>query len=197
MKYLFTAFFLLTFTSPCKSQEMKEYLVYIFHEDWKKNSSKWNTGDYLWIVPYDTCCTKIDTQLKPLFVTEDQRFFLDDVDYQKQGIGNLPIILDDKSDPYGYMLFKNKKLIQKVEYKYLYANTKRVLSIYVGPIKAICKDDYLGFYKKSVIRIDGTLDIWDDFWKNDATNTNSYLFSDLSNFNFIVSYEINGSGKGN
>ena len=23
----------------------EEHLVYIFHEDWKKNSTKWNTGD--------------------------------------------------------------------------------------------------------------------------------------------------------
>lgn len=189
MRYLFATFILLIFTSPCKSQEIKEYLVYVFHEDWKKNSLKWNTGDYLWIVPYDTCYTKIDTQLKPLFVTEDQRLFLDDSGFQKQGIGDLPIVLKDKSDSYGYMLFKNKKLIQKYEYKYQYSNTKRVLNIYIVPIKAICKDDYLGFYKKEVIRIDDTIDIWDGFWKNGTTNKEPYLYCDFSFFDFIVSYK--------
>ena len=79
MKYLFTTFFLLTLTSSCRGQEIKEYLVYIFHEDWKRNSLKWNTGDFLWIIPYDSSCSKIDNdQLKPLFVTGEQRFFLDE-----------------------------------------------------------------------------------------------------------------------
>lgn len=179
----------LTLTLSCKSQEIKKYLVYIFHEDWKKNSLKWNTGDYLWIVPYDTCCIKIkNAQLTPLFVTKEQRFFLDDIDLQKQGVGNLPIILNDKSDPYGYMLFKKRKLIQEYEYQNLSSNTIRVLKIYIVPIKAVCKEDNLGFYKKNVIRIDDTIEIWDDFWKNNATNTKPYLFCDFSFFNYIVSY---------
>lgn len=180
---------LLTHTSSCSSQEVKEYIVYIFHEDWKRNSLKWNTGDYLWIIPYDSCCKKVDSaRLKPLFVTEEQRFFLNGLDNQKQGVGDLPIVLNDKSDSYGYMLFKNRKLIQKYEYRYLYSNTKKVLNIYVVPIKAICKDDYLGFYKKNVIRIDDTLEIWDGFWKNNVSNSKPYLYIDFSVFNFIVSY---------
>lgn len=188
MKYLFTIIILLTSAFSCKSQE-KKYLVYIFHEDWKKNSLKWNTGDYLWIIPYDSCCTKIDvTQLKPLFVTEEQKFFLHDTDSKKLGIGELPIILNDKSDYYGYMLFKNKKLTQKYEYKKIYSNIKRVLKVYVVPVKAICEEDYLGVYKKRVMRIDHTLEIWNSFWKDYPTKTNPYLFCDFSAFNFIVSY---------
>ena len=189
MKFLFTTFIFLTLTSSCRSQDIKEYLVYIFHEDWKRNSLKWNIGDYLWIIPYDGSCKKIDgIQLKPLFVTEEQRFFLDELDNQKLGIGDLPIVLNDKSDSYGYMLFKNRKLIQKYENQYLYSNAKRVLKIYVVPIKAICKDDYLGFYKKNVIRIDGILEIWDGFWKANTINKNLYLNFDFSSFNFLVSY---------
>ena len=189
MKFLFTTFIFLTLTSSCRSQDIKEYIVYIFHEDWKRNSLKWNIGDYLWIIPYDGSCKKIDgVQLKPLFVTEEQRFFLDELDNQKLGIGDLPIVLNDKSDSYGYMLFKNRKLIQKYENQYLYSNAKRVLKIYVVPIKAICKDDYLGFYKKNVIRIDGILEIWDGFWKANTINKNLYLNFDFSSFNFLVSY---------
>ncbi len=189
MKFLFTTFIFLTLTSSCRSQDIKEYIVYIFHEDWKRNSLKWNIGDYLWIIPYDGSCKKIDgVQLKPLFVTEEQRFFLDELDNQKLGIGDLPIVLNDKSDSYGYMLFKNRKLIQKYENQYLYSNAKRVLKIYVVPIKAICKDDYLGFYKKNVIRIDGILEIWDGFWKANTINKNPYLNFDFSSFNFLVSY---------
>ncbi len=189
MKYLFTTFFFLTLTLSCRSQEVKEYLVYIFHEDWKRNSSKWNTGDFLWIIPYDNSCSKIDNdQLKPLFVTEEQRFFLDESDNKKQGIGDLPIVLNDKSDSFGYMLFKNRKLIQKYEHRYLYSNTKSILNIYIVPIRAICKEDHLGFYKKNVIRIDDTLEIWDGFWKNDDINTKPYLYSDFSYLNFVVSY---------
>lgn len=189
MKFLFTTFIFLTLTSSCRSQDIKEYIVYIFHEDWKRNSLKWNIGDYLWIIPYDGSCKKIDgVQLKPLFVTEEQRFFLDELDNQKLGIGDLPIVLNDKSDSYGYMLFKNRKLIQKYENQYLYSNAKRVLKIYVVPIKAICKDDYLGYYKKNVIRIDGILEIWDGFWKANTINKNLYLNFDFSSFNFLVSY---------
>ena len=189
MKFLFTTFIFLTLTSSCRSQDIKEYIVYIFHEDWKRNSLKWNIGDYLWIIPYDGSCKKIDgVQLKPLFVTEEQRFFLDELDNQKLGIGDLPIVLNDKSDSYGYMLFKNRKLIQKYENRNMLSNTKRVLKIYVVPIKAICKDDYLGFYKKNVIRIDGILEIWDGFWKANTINKNLYLNFDFSSFNFLVSY---------
>ena len=188
MRYLLTTFILLSLSFSCRGQEMKEYLVYIFHEDWKKDSSKWNTGDYLWIAPYDTNCTVNDVQFFPLFVTEEQRFFLDDSDNLKQGIGDLPIVLNDKSDSNGYMLFKNRKLIQKYEYENLYSNIKRVLNIFVVPIKAVCKDDILGLYKKSVIRIDDRIEIWDGFWKNDTTNTKPYLLYDFSKINFIVSY---------
>lgn len=189
MKYLFTTFFFLTLTSSFRGQEIKKYIVYIFHEDWKRNSLKWNTGDYLWIIPYDGCCNIIDgVQLKPFFVTEEQLFFLDELDNQKQGIGDLPIVLNDKSDSYGYMLFKNRKLIQKYENRNMLSNTKRVLKIYVVPIKAICKDDYLGFYKKNVTRVDGTLEIWDGFWKEDSINKYPYLNCDFSSFNFLVSY---------
>ena len=92
--------------------------MFIFHEDWENKSLKWNTGDYLWIVPYDTCHKKMDEdQLKPLFVTKEQLFFLDDSVSQNQGVGELPIVLKDKKDSFGYMLFKNRKLIQKYEYK--------------------------------------------------------------------------------
>lgn len=66
MNNLLATFLLLSLTSPCGCQEIKKYIVYIFHEDWKRNSSKWNTGDYLWIIPYDACCTEINiAQLKP------------------------------------------------------------------------------------------------------------------------------------
>ena len=192
MKYLVTTFVLLTLTLSCRIQETKEYLVYIFHEDWKKSSTKWNTGDYLWIVPYDTSCTEIkNAQLKPLFVTEEQRSSLDDKDFQKQGVGDLPIVLNDKSDASGYMLFKNKKQIQKYDYKYLYSNTERILEVYVVPIKAVCKDDSLGYYKKSVTRIDDTFEIWDDFWKDETINNNPYLSHDFSSFDFFVSYKKN------
>ena len=94
-----------------------------------------------------------EDQLKPLFVTKEQLFFLDDSVSQNQGVGELPIVLKDKKDSYGYMLFKNRKLIQKYEYKNLYSKIKRVLCIYAVPIKAVCKDDYMGFYKKNVRRI--------------------------------------------
>lgn len=189
MKYLFTTIILMILTLSCRSQDVNKYLVYIFHEDWKKNSLKWNTGDYLWILPYDTCCTKININLlKPLFVTEEQKLFLDDIDSKKQGIGELPIILNDKSDPYGYILFKNRKLIQKHEYKNQYSGIKKVLNVHIVPIKAVCKDDYFGVYKKDVIRIDNALEIWDDFWKNGSTNKDPFLFYDFSFFNFIVSY---------
>lgn len=189
MRFLFTTLIMLTLTSSSRSQNIKEYIVFIFHEDWENKSLKWNTGDYLWIVPYDTCHKKMDDdQLKPLFVTKEQLFFLDDSVSQNQGVGELPIVLKDQTDSYGYMLFKNRKLIQKYEYKNLYSKIKRILCIYAVPIKAVCKDDYMGFYKKSVRRIDDTLEIWDGFWKKDATNTKPYLFYDFSSFNFIVSY---------
>ncbi len=192
MRYLLTTFIFLALTSSVRSQESKEYLVYIFHEDWKKNSSKWNTGDYIWIVPYDTCRTEIkNSQFKPLFVTEEQRSSLDDKDTQKQGVGVLPIVLNDKSDSSGYMLFKNKKQIQKYDYKYLYSNAERTLGVYVVPIKAVCKDDSLGYYKKSVTRIDDTFEIWDDFWKDETINNNPYLSHDFSSFDFFVSYKKN------
>ena len=174
--------------------------MYIFHEDWKRYSSRWNTGDYLWIIPYDTCCTEINiTQLEPFFVTEEQKNELDDS--QEQGVGNLPVVLNDKSDICGYMLFKKRKLIQKYKYKNFYSGIKRTLSVHVVPIKAVCKNDYLGFYKKRVRRIDGAFEIWNGFWKNEVANTAPYLFRDFSLFNFKVSYEpensvINGDGSG-
>ena len=110
-----------------------------------------------------------------MFVTKEQLFFLDDSVSQNQGVGELPIVLKDKKDSYGYMLFKNRKLIQKYEHKNLCSKIKRVLCIYAVPIKAVCKDDYMGFYKKNVRRIDDTLEIWDGFWKEDVTNTKPYL----------------------
>lgn len=79
-------------------------------------------------------------------MTEEQKNELDDS--QEQGIGNLPVILNDKSDFYGYTLFKKRKLIQKYKYTNFYSGINRTLSVHVVPIKTTCKDDYLGLYKK-------------------------------------------------
>ena len=93
----------------------------------------------------------------------------------------------------GYLLFKKKKLIQKYEYKNLYSGIKRKLSVYVVPIKAICRDDNLGHYKKSVMRIDDPIEIWDGFWKEKSINIKPYLSCDFSLFDFIVSYKQVGT----
>lgn len=65
---------------------------------------------------------------------------------------------------------------------------ERVLNVYAVPIKAHCKEDTLGYYKKDVIRIDGNFEIWHDFWKHEAKNSSPYMTHDFSSFNFVVSY---------
>ena len=190
MKYLIMLFFLLALSTICRGQECKKYIVYIFHEDWKKDSRKWSVGDYIWIIPYDSCCTSINkSQLKPLFITKEQRETLNDISLRNLGVGTeAPLKLNDKSDIFGYMLFKNRKLIQIFNEKYLRNSCKRELSVYAVPIIAICKDDCLGFFKKEVLRIDDKCDIWHEFWNSNTINSQPYFVCNFSNFDFVVSY---------
>ena len=66
-------FILLMFVAAnSNAQELTHYLVFTFEKTWKKNRFFSDGGDYLWIVPLDSCFGRVSYKEKmmPLFILE-------------------------------------------------------------------------------------------------------------------------------
>lgn len=171
-------------------QAEHKYLIFTFDHRYKieKLRGFFGSADHIWIVPFDSCKTGIcEDKMNPLFVTEELLDDLDDPMYSDSGVGNFFVDKYVKQDTVAWLLYKNRKKIQERTIEYAHIKSKDVLTIYFVPIIAKCQTHQFGYYKNTIITIDGTPSIWSDFWKEEKDFVNSLLCHDFSDFDYIVS----------
>ena len=189
-------FFLNIGNSFC--QESGKFLVFTFNCVYEVGEYKHGTGDNLWIIPYDSCLTNFsDRKLTPLFVDDYLINSLSDSITNNQSFGYFPTT-DYESNSNALKILKNRRTIQCRTTKFFFKNSKEQLDIYLTPIIAECRSHEFGFYKECVYTINGTLEIWKDFWdKTDNRILQLILNHDFSKFRYRVSISQKDDFNGN
>ena len=189
-------FFLNIGNSFC--QESGKFLVFTFNCVYEIGEYKHGTGDNLWIIPYDSCLTNFsDRKLTPLFVDDYLINSLSDSITNNQSFGYFPTT-DYESNSNALKILKNRRTIQCRTTKFFFKNSKEQLDIYLTPIIAECRSHEFGFYKECVYTINGTLEIWKDFWdKTDNRILQLILNHDFSKFRYRVSISQKDDPNGN
>ena len=189
-------FFLNIGNSFC--QESGKFLVFTFNCVYEIGEYKHGTGDNLWIIPYDSCLTNFsDRKLTPLFVDDYLINSLSDSITNNQSFGYFPTT-DYESNSNALKILKNRRTIQCRTTKFFFKNSKEQLDIYLTPIIAECRSHEFGFYKECVYTINGTLEIWKDFWdKTDNRILQLILNHDFSKFRYRVSISQKDGLNGN
>lgn len=189
-------FFLNIGNSFC--QESGKFLVFTFNCVYEIGEYKHGTGDNLWIIPYDSCLTNFsDRKLTPLFVDDYLINSLSDSITNDQSFGYFPTT-DYESNSNALKILKNRRTIQCRTTKFFFKNSKEQLDIYLTPIIAECRSHEFGFYKECVYTINGTLEIWKDFWdKTDNRILQLILNHDFSKFRYRVSISHKEDLNGN
>lgn len=189
-------FFLNIGNSFC--QESGKFLVFTFNCVYEIGEYKHGTGDNLWIIPYDSCLTNFsDRKLTPLFVDDYLINSLSDSITNNQSFGYFPTT-DYESNSNALKILKNRRTIQCRTTKFFFKNSKEQLDIYLTPIIAECRSHEFGFYKECVYTINGTLEIWKDFWdKTDNRILQLILNHDFSKFRYRVSISRKDDLNGN
>ena len=189
-------FFLNIGNSFC--QKSGKFLVFTFNCVYEIGEYKHGTGDNLWIIPYDSCLTNFsDRKLTPLFVDDDLINSLSDSITNNQSFGYFPTT-DYESNGNAPKILKNRRTIQCRTTKFFFKNSKEQLDIYLTPIIAECRSHEFGFYKECVYTINGTLEIWKDFWdKTDNRILQLILNHDFSKFMYRVSISQKDDLNGN
>ena len=179
-------FFLNIGNSFC--QKSGKFLVFTFNCVYEIGEYKHGTGDNLWIIPYDSCLTNFsDRKLTPLFVDDYLINSLSDSITNNQSFGYFPTT-DYESNSNALKILKNRRTIQCRTTKFFFKNSKEQLDIYLTPIIAECRSHEFGFYKECVYTINGTLEIWKDFWdKTDNRILQLILNHDFSKFRYRIS----------
>ena len=189
-------FFLNIGNSFC--QESGKFLVFTFNCVYEIGEYKHGTGDNLWIIPYDSCLINFsDRKLTPLFVDDYLINSLSDSITNNQSFGYFPTT-DYESNSNALKILKNRRTIQCRTTKFFFKNSKEQLDIYLTPIIAECRSHEFGFYKECVYTINGTLEIWKDFWdKTDNRILQLILNHDFSKFMYRVSISQKDDLNGN
>ena len=189
-------FFLNIGNSFC--QKSGKFLVFTFNCVYEIGEYKHGTGDNLWIIPYDSCLTNFsDRKLTPLFVDDYLINSLSDSITNNQSFGYFPTT-DYESNSNALKILKNRRTIQCRTTKFFFKNSKEQLDIYLTPIIAECRSHEFGFYKECVYTINGTLEIWKDFWdKTDNRILQLILNHDFSKFRYRVSISHKEDLNGN
>ena len=189
-------FFLNIGNSFC--QESGNFLVFTYNCVYEIGEYKHGTGDNLWIIPYDSCLTNFsDRKLTPLFVDDYLINSLSDSITNNQSFGYFPTT-DYESNSNALKILKNRRTIQCRTTKFFFKNSKEQLDIYLTPIIAECRSHEFGFYKECVYTINGTLEIWKDFWdKTDNRILQLILNHDFPKFRYRVSISQKADLNGN
>ena len=179
-------------------QKSGKFLVFTFNCVYEIGEYKHGTGDNLWIIPYDSCLTNFsDRKLTPLFVDDYLINSLSDSITNNQSFGYFPTT-DYESNSNALKILKNRRTIQCRTTKFFFKNSKEQLDIYLTPIIAECRSHEFGFYKECVYTINGTLEIWKDFWdKTDNRILQLILNHDFSKFRYRVSISHKEDLNGN
>lgn len=167
-------------------QDNQKYIVFIFNYRW--TSGGWNTGDFLWAIPYDSCHNPIDNNnIIPLFAEEGQILDLNDSVISNQSFGEWPVgdYLPKGSDLWS--LYRNRRLIHKIDYKYIPDKRKRTTNIYMVPIIAKISKRKFGYYKEDIFLLESLDNIWEEFWDKEDEAWHYILQHDFCGYNFIVS----------
>ena len=114
-----------------------------------------------------------------------------------QSFGYFPTT-DYESNSNALKILKKRRTIQCRTTKFFFKNSKEQLDIYLTPIIAECRSHEFGFYKECVYTINGTLEIWKDFWdKTDNRILQLILNHDFSKFRYRVSISQKDDLNGN
>ena len=169
-------------------QKSEKFLVFTFNCVYEIGEYKHGTGDNLWIIPYDSCLTNFSDRIfSPLFADDDLINSLSDSITNSQSFGYFPTA-DYESNSNALKILKNRRKIQSRTTKFFFKNSTEQLDIYLTPIIAECRSHEFGFYKECVYTINGTLEIWKDFWdKTDNRILQLILNHDFSKFGYRVS----------
>lgn len=172
-----------------KGQSEQQYLVFTFNRTYECEGYQHGTADHVWIIPFDSCIDGIrENDMKPLFVDEFQLECLNDTTNYDSGIGEYPIVEYSRKDSIAWLLYKNRKSVQKRIIKTSYPRSKDVLHIYCVPIIAKCSTHEFGYERIPVVTIDEMPEIWDNFWNGrDSNLQRKILQHDFSDFEYIVS----------
>ncbi|MBO4596482.1 MAG: hypothetical protein J5676_01195 [Bacteroidaceae bacterium] len=157
-------FILLMFVAAnSNAQELTHYLVFTFEKTWKKNRFFSDGGDYLWIVPLDSCFGRVPYKEKmmPLFILEyDLDLDLIKSDNGMIGIGYWAVDECDYINEPGMKILKqNRKLVQQIKTCYTHPKDERTISVYITPISAKCKIRGFGIHNFPVCTFETPLDL--------------------------------------
>ena len=187
MKYVCVLIVLLFSVVDARAQNVKHYLVFTFQQQWKSDKLSWNTGDYLWIVPYDSCgSTSFVKDVVPLFAEEFQLNCLYDEETNNSDYGQWPITREDYKQPIIRLLRKNRKLIQVIHSCHPHIKSSRTLKVYLTPISAQCLVRYLGYKKREVLVLESNPSIWKEFWSLPEKEIKNILSYDFSTYDYVV-----------
>ncbi|MBR6287174.1 MAG: hypothetical protein IKR18_09365 [Bacteroidaceae bacterium] len=182
MKRLFV-FLLLLHGMFVFCQTSQKYIILTFNEKFQIRKYVHVTGDYLWIVPFDSCKNGLNVNaMRPLFANKDQLCILNDSTANNTAIGQFPIgeWEYNKSDMNLWKLYKNRRLVQKEETDYNYPKARKTFSVYITPIVGKCATRLFSYYKKEVITLDEKIDLWPEFW----TTSDDKLLRSITHYNF-------------
>lgn len=187
MKYVYFLIFLFFSVVDAKAQNIKHYLVFTFQQQWKSDKLSWNTGDYLWIVPYEACgSTSFVKDAVPLFAEKFQLDCLYDEETNNSNFGQWPIMREDYKQPIMKLLKKNRKLIQVVHSYHKHTKFSKTLKVFITPISVQCLVRYLGYKKREVLVFESSPSVWKDFWSLPEIEIKNILNYDFSTYDYVV-----------
>lgn len=187
-------FILLMFVAAnSNAQELTHYLVFTFEKTWKKNRFFSDGGDYLWIVPLDSCFGRVSYKEKmmPLFILEyDLDLDLIKSDNGMIGIGYWAIGGNSyENEPVLNLLKQDRKLVQQIKTYYTHPKDERTISVYITPISAKCKIRGFGIHDFPVCTFETPPLIWNDFWSLPQKDLKRIMYCDFADFDYIFFYK--------
>ncbi len=190
MKKLILYALLLFSASIVNAQKTSRYLVFTFEKKWKVNRNFCDGGNYLWIIPFDSCSNKLSSfkdSLKPLFVAEYQVAELLDSMVNKRSLGIYPIDEKDYKEPVLKILRQNRRLVQKIKTDYTCPKDQMTVFVYVTPITATCQIQKFGLKQNDVCYFNTNPLTWQEFWNLPQRELQRITYCDFSDFGFVVS----------
>ena len=170
----------------CFGQNKKKYLVFSFCSKYEIEDYAHGTGDNLWVIPYDSCCSENLDKFRPLLIEEWAVDLATGPEAEFVRFGDFSTKFYDDYD-YATKLLKNRREIQTRVTKYLYHKSKETFRIHLVPIIAELELHRFGINHMLVYTVKGDIEIWNDFWKiKDDRILQPILMIDFTKFDYRV-----------
>ncbi len=170
----------------CFGQNKKKYLVFSFCSKYEIEDYAHGTGDNLWVIPYDSCCSENLDKFRPLLIEEWAVDLATGPEAEFVRFGDFSTKFYDDYD-YATKLLKNRREIQTRVTKYLYHKSKETFRIHLVPIIAELELHRFGINHMLVYTVKGDIEIWNDFWKiKDDRILQPIIMIDFTKFDYRV-----------